>query len=142
MRATAATFAIAGLVVFTGCSSGPEDEPTSAPAPAPTRPSAAEPPTASPGAVEISPNGVTTAVGAAAESTEEEYYQACHAAKVWMQQRGGDPKSQIAPYLATLQSASATPGPGTFETPWSQLSPGRQAAVIVAVRAAADALCG
>jgi hypothetical protein len=58
-----------------------------------------------------------------------------------MDQQGGDPKSQIEPYLKTVQSADA-PGPGTFGSPWSQLAPGRQAAVIVAVQAAADALCG
>ena len=45
------------------------------------------------------------------------------------------------PFLASVQSSDA-PGPGTFNTPWSQLSPGRQAAVIVAVEAAADNLCG
>jgi hypothetical protein len=84
---------------------------------------------------------VTTAVGAPAESTEEEYFQACRAAKVWMDEQGGDPKSQIEPYLKTVQS-SVAPGPGTFGSPWSQLAPGRQAAVIVAVQAAADALCG
>ncbi len=54
-----------------------------------------------PGAVEVSPGGVTTAVGAPAESTEEEYFQACQAAKAWMDQQGGDPKSQIEPYLGT-----------------------------------------
>jgi Putative lipoprotein LpqV len=58
-----------------------------------------------------------------------------------MDQQGGDPKTQIEPYLKTVQS-SDSPGPGTFDTPWSQLAPGRQAAVIVAVQAAADALCG
>ena len=30
----------------------------------------------------------------------------------------------------------------TFGTPWSQLAPGRQAAVIVAAEAAANGLCG
>jgi Putative lipoprotein LpqV len=58
-----------------------------------------------------------------------------------MDQQGGDPKTQIEPYLKTVQS-SDSPGSGTFDTPWSQLAPGRQAAVIVAVQAAADALCG
>ncbi len=32
-------------------------------------------------------------------------------------------------------------GPATFNTPWAQLSPARQAAVIVAVQAGADSLC-
>jgi hypothetical protein len=58
-----------------------------------------------------------------------------------MDQQGGDPKSRIEPYLGMLQSTDSA-GPGTYNVPWSQLSPARQAAVIVAVRAAADALCG
>lgn len=88
----------------------------------------------------MSPGGVTTAVGAPAESTEEEYSKACMTARAWMDQQGGDPKSQIEPYLGMLQSTDSA-GPGTYGTPWSQLTPARQAAVIVAVRAAADALC-
>jgi Putative lipoprotein LpqV len=91
--------------------------------------------------VDVSPGGVTTAIGSPADSTEEEYFQACRAAKVWMDQQGGDPKTLIEPYLETVQSSDA-PGPGTFDTPWSQLPPTRQSAVIVAVQAAADALCG
>ncbi|KAA0095430.1 hypothetical protein CIW49_23565 [Mycolicibacterium sp. P1-18] len=97
--------------------------------------------TAEPGATGVSPNGVTTAVGAPAQSTEDEYFQACHAAKVWMQQRGGDQKSQFEPYLESLQKSDAA-GPGTFDTPWSRLPAARQAAVIVAADAAADDLCG
>lgn len=89
----------------------------------------------------LSPAGVTTSVAAAAQSTEEEYFQACFAAKTWMQQHGGDPKAAVEPYLASLQSADSV-GPGTFGTPWSHLAPGRQAAVIVAAQAAADDLCG
>ena len=89
----------------------------------------------------MSPGGVTTAVGAPASSTEEEYSKACEAARAWMAQQGGDPKSQLEPYLKSVQSTDAT-GPGTFGTPWSQLAPERQAAVIVAAQAAADALCG
>jgi hypothetical protein len=89
----------------------------------------------------VSPDGVTTAVGTPAESTEEEYFQACRAAREWMTQQGGEPKSQIEPYLKTLQSSDSA-GPGTFNAPWSQLDPARQSAVIVAVQAAADELCG
>ena len=134
--AAAATFAIAG------CSSGTDSGPTSTPAATSTTPSASsETHTPAPGAVEVSPGGVTTGVGAPAESTEDEYFQACIAARTWIEQQGGDPKAQIEPYLKMLQSTDA-PGPSTFETPWSQLSPGRQAAVIVAVQAGADALCG
>jgi Putative lipoprotein LpqV len=124
-----------------GCSSGTEGGHTTSPGPTSATPTPSETATAAPGAVAVSPDGVTTAVGAPAESTEEEYFQACRDAKEWMDQQGGDPKSQIEPYLKTVQSSDA-PGPGTFGSPWSQLAPGRQAAVIVAVQAAADALCG
>jgi hypothetical protein len=89
----------------------------------------------------VSPNGVITSVDVPAESTEDEYFQACHAAKVWMSQQSGDAKAQVEPYLAYLQS-SAPPGPSTFNLPWAQLTPARQAAVIVAVQAAADEACG
>jgi hypothetical protein len=133
----AATLVTAGFAVLVGCSSGTGGGPTSAP---PTTGGHSTSP-AAPGAPGISSGGVTTAVDAPAESTEDEYFQACQAAKVWMDQQGGDPKTQIEPYLGTLQSSGA-PGPSTFNTPWSQLTPGRQAAVIVAVQAAADALCG
>ena len=130
-------------VVLTGCSSSGDDAAPSSPAPTATTSTetSSETPTAAPGSVAVSPGGVTTAVGAPAESTEEEYSKACTTAKAWMDERGGDPKSQIEPYLGMLQETDQA-GPGTYGTPWSQLSPGRQAAVIVAVRAAADALCG
>ncbi len=97
--------------------------------------------TAAPGATGVSPGGVTTALGTPAESTEDEYFQACHAAKAWMVQRGGDQKTQFEPYLESLQKSDAA-GPGTFGSPWSQLAPARQSAVIVAAEAAADDLCG
>ena len=93
-------------------------------------------------AVGVSPGGVTTRVDAPADSSEEEYGQACRAAKVWMDQRGGDPQQLIEPYLATLQAPGVAPGLGTFNTPWAQLTPSRQAAVIVAARAAAGNECG
>jgi Putative lipoprotein LpqV len=135
---------IATLGVLTGCSSdtdGAPGSPSSSARPTSTESTASETPTAARGSVAVSPGGVTTAVGAPAESTEEEYAHACATAKQWMDQRGGDSKSQIEPYLRTLQSSDSA-GPGTYGTPWSKLSPPRQAAVIVAVRAAADALCG
>lgn len=97
--------------------------------------------TAAPGALGVSPNGVTTAVGTPAQSTEDEYFQACHAAKVWMTGKGGDQKSQFEPYLQSVQSTDVA-GAGTFGSPWSKLSPARQSAVIVAAEAAADDLCG
>jgi Putative lipoprotein LpqV len=136
--------AVVALVCLSavGCSSGSDSTPatSSAPATTTTTVSTSETHTPAPGAVELSPGGVTTGVGAPAESTEDEYFQACHAAKVWMDQQGGDPKSQIESYLASLQSSDST-GPGTFGTPWSKLTPARQSAAIVAVQAAADALC-
>lgn len=140
-HAAVATLAIAGIL--TGCSSTgnhPQPSPTSA---APQTTTAMEPETPAPpaGSVAVSPGGVTTAVGAPANSTEEEYSQACTAAKQWMEKRGGDPKAQLEPYLGMLQSTDSA-GPGTYNTPWSQLPPPRQAAVIVAAQAAAEALCG
>ncbi|ULE31353.1 lipoprotein LpqV [Mycobacterium sp. IDR2000157661] len=141
--------AVAAIIVtvgmLAGCSSDGEDAAPAPETPATTTSEAtdtsSETPTAAPGSVDVSPGGVTTAVGAPAESTEEEYSKACITAKAWMDQQGGDPKSQIEPYLGMLQSTDSA-GPGTYGTPWSQLSPERQAAVIVAVRAAADELCG
>src|SRR3954471_15844163 len=130
----ATTFAIVG------CSSGGDSgEPTSAPPTTTATSSEAHPP--APGAVEGSPGGVTTAIGADAESTEEEYSQACQAAKAWIDQQGGDRESQVEPFLKMLQDPNTPPGPATFNTPWAQLSPARQAAVIVAVQAGADSLC-
>ncbi|OBI47546.1 hypothetical protein A5707_18910 [Mycobacterium kyorinense] len=93
------------------------------------------------GTIAVSPAGVTTAVNVPAASSEEEYFQACHAAKTWMQDRPGDRQSMIEPYLATVQAPGAG-GAGTWNTAWAQLRPAQQAAVIVAVRAAADDECG
>ena len=132
--------AAAAIVVIAGCSSGGEGGPTSA-APATTTASSSETHTPAPGATEVSPGGVTTAIGADAESTEEEYSQACLASKAWIDQQGGDRKSQIEPFLKTIQDPNTPPGPATYNTPWAQLSPARQAAVIVAVQAGADSLC-
>lgn len=135
--------AVAGLAILSGCSSNTEPAPSSTSA-APATPSSSElgtPPPAAPGEVGVSPDGVTTAVGAPADSTEDDYFQACRAAKTWMDQQGGDPKTQIEPYLKSVQGAQSV-GPGTFDKPWSELSPGQQSAVLVAVEAAADALCG
>ena len=130
---------VAALVILSGCSS--TDEPAPAPTPAAPTTSSVTPTPVAPGEVGVSPDGVTTAVGAPADSTEDDYFQACRAAKTWMDQQGGDPKTQIEPYLKTLQSAESV-GPGTFHKRWSELSPPQQSAVIVAVQAAADALCG
>lgn len=139
-----ATLALAGAAALAGCSSGGNTPPATSSPQADTSAAATTTTparTAAPGAVGTSPGGVTTAVGAPAQSTEEEYFQACNAARIWITERGGDPKTQVEPYLAELQSSDSA-GPGTFGTPWSKLEPGRQAAVIVAVEAAADQLCG
>lgn len=142
LAVTAATALLSA--VLASCSSGSNGgnpEPSAATSATPTTTTTNQTHTASPGAVDVSPGGVTTAVGAPAESTEEEYFQACHAAKVWMAEQGGDQKAQFEPYLKSIQSADAA-GPATFNLPWSQLTPNRQAAVIVAAEAAADDLCG
>lgn len=135
----AATAAMAGLVA--GCSSSGNEGTRQPPVESTSTATSSETPTAAPGSVAVSPDGVTTAVGAPANSTEEEYAKACSAARQWMAERGGDPKTHIEPYLGMLQSTDSA-GPGTWDTPWSQLPPPRQAAVIVAVQAAADDLCG
>ena len=133
----------AALATVTSCSSDhgggkaspPSDQLSSQAALRPTGPPPA-------GAVGVSPGGVTTKVAVPADSSEEQYGQACHAAKVWMDHHGGDPQSLIEPYLATLQAPGAAPGKGTFDKPWAKLTPGQQAAAIVAVQAAADNQCG
>jgi hypothetical protein len=135
--AAAVTFGIVSLFVVAGCSSASETES----APSATTSGSSQTPTAAPGDVAVSPGGVTTAIGSPAESTEDEYFKACQAARDWMAQQGGDAKAQLEPYLKSVQSTDSS-GPGTFGTPWSQLPAQRQAAVIVAAQAASDALCG
>ena len=132
--------AVSMALAIAGCSSGGEAGQTSS-APTTTTATSSETHTAAPGAAEVSPGGVTTAVGADAESTEEEYSQACQAAKTWIDQQGGDRKAQVEAFLKTVQDPNTPPGPATYNTPWTQLSPARQAAVIVAVQAGADSLC-
>jgi hypothetical protein len=97
--------------------------------------------TVPPGAVAVSPAGVTTKISVPARSTEDEYFQACHAAKVWMQGRPPDRQALIEAYLAAVQAPGAV-GPGTWNTPWAALPLARQAAVIVAAQAAANDECG
>jgi hypothetical protein len=88
----------------------------------------------------VSPGGVTTSLSAPSSSTEDEYYQACHWARIWITEQGGDPHAQIEPYLAMIQ-ASKTGEKGSWDTTWAQLPVERQAGLIVAVTAAADAGC-
>jgi hypothetical protein len=128
-------------LAIAGCSSGNNGGQASSAAPTTATATSSETHTPAPGAVEVSPGGVTTAVGADAESTEEEYSQACQAAKTWIDQQGGDRKAQVEPYLKLIQDPNTPPGPSTYNTPWAQLTPARQAAAIVAVQAGADSLC-
>jgi hypothetical protein len=93
------------------------------------------------GVVAVSPAGVTTQVNVPARSTEDEYFQVCHAAKTWMQGRQGDRQALIEAYLAAVQAPGAS-GAGTWNTPWAALPLARQAAVIVAAKAAANDECG
>src|ERR1700710_2688421 len=96
LLAAVAAAAVASALLA-ACSSE-TNEPTSSSstaAPSPTTTTSLETHTAAPGQIGVSPAGVTTAVGAAAQSTEDEYFQACHAAKTWMAQQGGDAKSQF-----------------------------------------------
>lgn len=134
IRATVTTAAVAAAL--SGCSSEPGD--TTEPSPAAPGTTTTSP---QPGAIEVSPGGVTTAMAVPAESTEDEYFRACITARQRMEEQDGELADQVEPYLAMLQRSDEA-GPSTFDTPWSQLPPGRQAAVIVAVRAAADELCG
>ncbi len=141
------TVAAAGLVTLSGCSSTEEPSSTTEPMPTPAAPSPSSsresvaPTPLAPGEFGVSGDGVTTAVGAPAESTEDDYFQACRAARTWMEEQGGEPGAQFEPYLATIQRTDSA-GPGTFGIPWSKLPPGQQSAVIVAVEAAVDGLCG
>jgi hypothetical protein len=96
---------------------------------------------APPSGAALSPAGVTTKIDVPARSTEEEYFQACHAATTWMQGRPGDRQALIEAYLAAVQ-APGVGGAGTWNTPWAALPLARQAAVIVAAKAAADNECG
>jgi hypothetical protein len=128
----------AGLAVVPACSHGAPNGKTT---PSSSRSSAA-PRGAPPGAVGLSPAGVTTKIDVPADSTEEEYFQACHAAKVWMDAQpktGG--ASPLEPYLAMIQ-ASPTGTAGTWNARWSDLTLARQAAVLTAARAAAGDECG
>ncbi len=129
-----------GFLTVTACSTHVDN---AKPTPASARPSGipAGPGSAPPGAIGLSPAGVTTRVDIPADSTEEEYFQACHAAKVWMDAQPKTGQSLVEPYLAMVQAApSGTPG--SWNARWADLTLARQAAVITAARAAADDGCG
>ena len=127
----------AAATTLTGCSSGGGGKPTAV-APAPT----AEQPAADSGtgAIGVSPGGVTTKIDVPAQSTEEQYAQACLAAKDWMGSKGGDTHTLVEPYLKDLQGSSES-GPATFKQTWAELDDAHRAAVIIAVKAAADGGC-
>jgi len=141
-----AALAGAAAVLLTGCSSGGErsektpeqagDSGAAAAAPSSRQPAAA------PGdaAIGVSPGGVTTRIDEPAQSTEEQYAQSCVATKAWMDAKGGDAKDLVEPYLKELQTSAAA-GPATFNKTWGDLSAAQQAAVIIAVQAAADGGC-
>lgn len=94
-----------------------------------------------PEGIGITPAGVTTRVDVPADSTEEEYFQACHAAKLWMDAQPRTGESLFEPYLAMVQT-SESGVTGSWNIRWADLTPARQAAVITAARAAANAECG
>ena len=75
------------------------------------------------GAIGVSAGGVTTRVDVPAHSTEEEYYQACHAAKVWIDAQPKTGASLFEPYLAMVQ-ASPSGTPGHLEHPLVDVDPG------------------
>lgn len=87
------------------------------------------------------PAGVTTKINVPSHSTEEEYFQACHAAKTWMQGHPGDRTGLVERYLAAVQTPGVF-GAGTWNIAWAALPLPRQAGVIVAARAAANDECG
>lgn len=122
--------------LLTGCGSQGGGTDTSAPAPAAEQPAArSDNP-----AIGISPGGVTTRVDEPAQSTEEQYAQACMVAKEWMDARGGDPAALVEPYLKQVQ-ASTDAGRAAFQQTWPELTRAQQSAVIIAVQAAADGGC-
>lgn len=135
---TAATAAL-----LTGCSSSPEEPATATSVPETATSATSDPSQRAqagavlPGEVLVSPGGVTTAVGAPADATESGYGQACLAARAWLDAQSGT----VEAYLQTVQAPGAV-GPGTFNVPWADLTPGQQAGVIMAAIAAANAECG
>ncbi len=135
--------ALAALIVtvLTACSpgGGPKTVPEQ-PAPPAGQPGGQHEHRTGDQAIGISPGGVTTRVDKPAQSTEEQYAQACLTAREWMEAKGGDPRDLVEPYLQVIQ-ASNEPGRATFMTTWPDLSAAQQAGVILAVQAAADGGC-
>ena len=88
----------------------------------------------------LSAAGVTTRIDVPAQSNEEQYAQACMYAKDWMMTKGGDPDALVEPFLEEVQSSTQS-GPAAFGKTWPELSEAQQAAVLIAVRAAAEGGC-
>ena len=131
----------AGIAVAAGCSTG-TNKPTPTAVTVPSAPGTKEAAaTVPPSGVALSPAGVTTKINVPAHSTEEEYFQACHAARAWMQAHPGDQQALIEAYLAAVQAPGVSTA-GTWNIPWAALPLARQAGVIVAATAAADDGCG
>jgi hypothetical protein len=135
---------VAGLIGSSGAVGCSHDagsgKPTSSSVP-PRSSAAAAPAAAPPGAIGLSPAGVTTRVDVPANSTEEEYFQACHAAKLWMEAQPKTGGPAFEPYLAMVQ-ASPSGTAGSWNVRWADLTLARQAAVITAAQAAANEECG
>ena len=138
LRRLIAATALCGIAALAApaCSTGRSDAPAAAPGPSADEP-AAQP---GEGPIGVSPGGVTTRVDMPAQSTEEQYAQACLAAKDWMVGTGGDPDTLVEPYLKEVQGATEGTR-ASFGKTWGQLSDPERAAVIIAVRAAADGGC-
>jgi Putative lipoprotein LpqV len=130
---------LAAASVMTGCSATDTLAPTVSTSPSSTVTTAAA--AAARGVVAISPAGVTTKINVPSYSTEEEYFQACHAAKTWMRGHPGDRAALVESYLAAVQTPGVV-GAGTWNISWAALPLPRQAGVIVAANAAANDECG
>ncbi len=127
---------VGAAMAVAGCSHGAHTG-----APASSARQSGNPDGAPAGSVGLSPAGVTTRVDVPADSTEEEYYQACHAAQEWMDAQPKTGASLFEPYLSMIQTSPSGTA-GSWNAPWKKLTPARQAAVIVAARAAANNECG
>ena len=135
----AASLAVAATLL-TGCSASKGDKASSAaPSASEAAPNTAE---ASPGGppIGVSPGGVTTRIDEPAQSTEEQYGQSCLAAKDVLTAKGGNLHDHVEPLLKDVQS-SKEPSAITFKKTWAELNTAQQAAVIIAVKAAADEGC-
>lgn len=126
--------------LLAGCSPGGEGGAGNAPSASPSASAASPQSPSADGPIGISPGGVTTRMDEPAQSTEEQYGQSCLAAKDWIGSKGGDPHDQVEPLLKEVQTTK-DPSAVTFKKTWAELTGAQQAAVIIAVRAAADGGC-